>query len=72
MSIKYILAQKLYKIAGALRGKERITVGDINNLVEDKKRFLIYSNNRYRVIDEDDFEKDVKRIWTLDGFILIN
>lgn len=70
----YVLAEKLDKIADAIKEarKEGITVGDLYKLVQDKKRFLIYSNHRYRVIDEDDFDSAVRSIMTQDGFILIN
>ena len=70
----YVLAEKLDKIADAIKEvrKEGITVGDLYELVQDKESLLIYSNGKYWVVDEDDFETTVKSINAEDDYILIN
>lgn len=70
----YVLAEKLDKIADAIKEvrKEGITVGDLYELVQDKESLLIYSNGKYWVVDEDDFETTVKSINAEDDYISIN
>ena len=70
----YVLAEKLDKIADAIKEvrKEGITVGDLYKLVQDKKSLLIYRNELYWVVNEDDFDTIVKFINAEDDYILIN
>lgn len=70
----YVLAEKLDKIAHAIKEarKEGITVGDLYELVQDKESLLIYRNDQYYLVDEDDFETIVKFVYAEDDYILIN
>lgn len=70
----YVLVEKLDKIADAIKEvrKEGITVGDLYKLVQDKESLLIYRNDQYWAVDEDDFDTIVKFINAEDDYILIN
>ena len=70
----YVLVEKLDKIADAIKEvrKEGITVGDLYKLVQDKESLLIYRNDQYWAVDEDDFDTIVKFIYAEDDYILIN